>query len=711
MKKLIYVFCLSSIIVASAYYMYSSKGKDNNKLENSIVSHEEETKQEVEGNPIVPEADDGEEISCHDFFVQKMAGMDIQQDLIEKIYACNEMVFTSWYEYNPQELDRQIGAFSCLKGKLDIQQRLLKDPDFATLTAAVAAVDVESARTLLDSLPEDSEDGIVVRSLYALYATPNDAIHLSRMLCSGANQKYIIELFKQGCGDIAFLKFFELLEENRETAPHAALVYQKWLYSLLDEMLAADPESDDADNNYVLLVSQSEPLMETLKSNEEFCEHFFVKYWNDYSEILKSIPSDDEYKEAKFLSYISNDDLWNFLIAYPETGVQLVKIYGEFAPYFLMKKEFLDNPLAKERIATLMLSANNEQEQAFCQIPDDVLFLYAKFLQRNLDYSTLMNGTLVIVNAENLGSDSCAKAKLQYWDEKLSDEALKRDDDFANNEVTLTSFITGYDICVVIYKCFDGRNITKSDMAMAGIDTVFLIPEAIAFITAPATSGGSVVTVESAKGAIKGAVKLGVKSAAKQTAKQAVKNTSKSVVKRIMLAGVKASRQVVRKEWIAQTKNYLSKMTKYDITSKIQTIFEKSLMKNSTFKKISGLDARIFMRSDRRIYFNLGTAVKKIAGANVTKVITDDVLIGSAGYMILSQPEVQDAFINVKNSIEKSISQKSEDENWKADLSAWWMINQYGKTATDNASSDKAVADGEPSEDGEPSDKAETELE
>ncbi len=567
--------------------------------------------------------------------------------------------------------------------------RLIKSPDVATLVAAVASKHngIESANAILDSIPSDSEDGNIVRSLYALNATPNEAMHLAQLLCYGDNQKYIIGLYERSFGDLSFLRLFEILEENREKAKSAADVYQKWLYSLLNEMLEMETESDDADNIYLLLISQSKPLMEALKSNDDFCSNFETKYWTDYSNILNSIPANDEFKVEKYLSYISNDELWDFLIAYPDNGVNLIQIYGNFAPSFLMNQEFLDNPVAKQRIVTLMLNANDEQKQAFLHIPEDALLLYAQFLEKRqkLDDSYLMTATIILANEES-HTGSSAKQKLEDWERIPSDETLKKEEGFAEDTVTLVSWLPGYDVGVVFLKSFDGRKVQTSDLISAGIDVAFLIPDVIGWLTAPATGGGSTVSIEAAKGALKGTVKLGAKTVAKetikQTAKETMKEASKPMLKSIMLAGVKAMRQVAR---------HVEKFTKIDITETVQTVFEKCLLKNDTFKKLTGLDARIFMRSDRRVYFNFGKAIEKIVGSNFTKSISDDVFWGASTHVVLSNPKVQNSIETIKEKIKKINNEKSEEEQWKSDLSAWWMMNQYDEITTDDKPSDKTA--------------------
>ncbi len=102
MKKIIFYLCISGIIAAVVIYMYSLNGKDKKPVDNSTSSNENVINSVIPDNP-ASNGNEGEDRSCHDYFVKKMNEMNFNPELIEKIFDCNEMVFTSWYEYNPKQ--------------------------------------------------------------------------------------------------------------------------------------------------------------------------------------------------------------------------------------------------------------------------------------------------------------------------------------------------------------------------------------------------------------------------------------------------------------------------------------------------------------------------------------------------------------------------------------------------------------------------------
>ena len=488
-------------------------------------------------------------------------------------------------------------------------------------------------------MPNTSEEDVnVVLSLYALYATPDEAIQLSRILNRVDNKKYIVELTKQNMYDLSFISIFELLESTYETNPDVAPIYQKWLYSELNQMIKTHPNTDGYDNYYLIILSQSVPIIESLKTSAHFRDNFLTFYWPKYEQLLNSIPRDENY-EPKLLNYISSNNIWKFWIAYPQDAYSLLKIYGEMAPEILMNPAFLGSEpqqkSAQKALITFMTTADEESRKSLYYIPNnpDVYTHLVKFLARDIDKSFIQKGINALANAELPSSGTSALKELEYW-ETLSDKTLLKDDAFRSDQFSIISLLPGYDIGVLICKCVDGRRVSNSDLVMAGLDGAFIGIDAIAIVTAIPSGGGSVVAVEGMKNGVKGSAKAGAKvvsgvaaqNVTRTATRTLTKDTIKTVEKRTMLSSIKAARKTLRNEGVKLAESF-SKLGKVDITDQLRRLFTNSSMKCSAFKKWSGLDARIFMRSDRRVFFDFKPFLQKSG-----MVIAEDVAIGAAAW-------------------------------------------------------------------------------
>ena len=197
------------------------------------------------------------------------------------------------------------------------------------------------------------------------------------------------------------------------------------------------------------------------------------------------------------------------------------------------------------------------------------------------------------------------------------------------------------------------------------------------------------------KNGAKGTAKAGAKvvsgvaaqNVTRMATKTLTKDALKNVEKRTILSSIKAARESLRKEWVKLAESF-SKFGRVEITDQLKRLFTNSSMKCSAFKKWSGLDARIFMRSDRRVFFDFEPFLQKSG-----MVIAEDVAIGAAAYFALTSKPGQDAINAVTSKIRSISSSVSESALWKSDMSAWWMANQYGESLTNTSSEESSTTD------------------
>jgi hypothetical protein len=127
---------------------------------------------------------------------------------------------------------------------------------------------------------------------------------------------------------------------------------------------------------------------------------------------------------------------------------------------------------------------------------------------------------------------------------------------------------------------------------------------------------------------------------------------------------------------LAQMKSSISssvgKATTFEITKPLKLLFELSGVSRETWKRMTGLEARIFMRGDARVFVRLGNVPKVMLGTKVVAFLnrsTGDVALGT----IVESDPAQDA-IEGTAKIAGCI-QKITKTEWQQHISAWWLVN------------------------------------
>ena len=228
-----------------------------------------------------------------------------------------------------------------------------------------------------------------------------------------------------------------------------------------------------------------------------------------------------------------------------------------------------------------MLACDNETVQALLQFGSQPLF--RKLLRRSLPQPTLRATLHRLIQK---GSDY--PADLQLLD-RLSDAALT--EEVGPPPDGIKTWVPLYYTYYVTKKFWQGRPPTTMELALAVIDpATFVLPELKA---GPVVAeGASKVFTTSLK---EGGLALARDEVSSQVAKQlAEKGLEKEVVK-YGITGLLTRIQ-------APIRTAVARQTTFEITQPLRFMFSYSGVGRESLKRLTGLEAKLFMRSDAGVY-------------------------------------------------------------------------------------------------------------
>ena len=121
----------------------------------------------------------------------------------------------------------------------------------------------------------------------------------------------------------------------------------------------------------------------------------------------------------------------------------------------------------------------------------------------------------------------------------------------------------------------------------------------------------------------------------------------------------------------------IGKATAFEITKPVQFMFQYSGVGRESWKRFTGMEARLFMRGDAKIYVritNLAGAVVGSRGAAFFERTAQDLALGSA---FESQPG-QDV---LREGVDRVEEAKEQLRAWQQNVSAWWLLNASQSTS------------------------------
>ncbi|MBQ6616688.1 MAG: hypothetical protein IJH67_09990 [Thermoguttaceae bacterium] len=614
--------------------------------------------------------------TAEDFVVSKLVASGWNRDSAESVYDLNSRYFSALYEQIGEDaLDKELFRLKRL-GKPEYQSGLKRYPEMATLLGSVLDVDPEGARNILKTLPENSDDLMTMETIYQNFGSdPDGASWIAKLFQKESRRTRIIKLVQHSFSNVEFLGYFSELVRLEQKSSEAAEVYEKWLFIELDKAFNVEVDSWERQQIVLELTILSGRISQMLLNDGSFRDDF-LRCWTDFESILSgldrhSFNSEEEYQQA-IINYLQDSSALQLLHNYGEDGKQLYKLYGVAATSLFLDPSILNNcsQEARNRLVNLALNADERFRQTILRADILKTPAFIKMFERNLDriYMEKMINEMALANAGG-GSKSSASL-VAYWN-RLENKALIKE--LSDKEPGIVEFIPGYDVYQLCSKVIDGRDVNKSDIAFAALDAAFTAVDVV-------TLGAGMVVVKGTQEAGKTGAKVATKTAAKAGEKAILEHVGKEITKEAVAkssyqtaVAIKNATEYFSKQFVHVAKQGL------DITKFTRYVYQKSGLGSKSFKRVTQLDAHIFMRGDRRVVI----AIEKIPGKG--KVLLRNVMMDCAIGLGLATAITSDTGqALIKKSGEKISSaaqsaQKSAEEIerlWKENLSLWWIACQ-----------------------------------
>ena len=585
-----------------------------------------------------PQSPVGKSVSAADELARRLIDMGWTEQAAK---AVTRQFVTSRYldlvkESGSEKFDRLANIYGRLGRHPDIQPALVGKPELAGVLAGALEHVPDGARVILDSLPKVQTDCDAVYSLYAMVTSPEERLRLARLIHREGD--LAVRLCREG-GFVA-LGALEWLDVIDPTQPSDGIqpsdeMYLDWVRAALESALD-DPDEDAFDRTTTLLQIHAQAVRQRLKTDEKFLQEFQNRHWPHFRKLLSDTRNDEE----AWGTTIADPRVWRLYAEHGDTGRQLFETRGLVAVDLLCCDDYRDCRTAVlaalENPNENVLDALSDQE-----LRDDPQFV--SLLKRPLPEGTRAKA-LVTLNQNRVE----ASRQLQKWHE-LSETALV--EELGPPPDGAVTWLPGYNAYYLVRKVSQGRDVSSLDVAFAAVDAVE---------TALILKGAGAAVRAVGKNAAARLAKTGMKKAAETVSKAGTRQLYPWTLRE----GHKAARQAF---------NTLSKHARIDITDLVRKAFQKSNLGRKSFKRLTDLEARIFMRNDRRVIIDLA----KVVGSDHVVGRALRVAAVNAGLDLPLSTETAPEIARplVQTTTDRVQAADKEWQSWKEHLAIWWTMS------------------------------------
>ena len=424
--------------------------------------------------------------------------------------------------------------------------------------------------------------------------------------------------------------WFEPLPENADSQTE----YRKWLRSVFEAVLNVPDEGAREAALYraqTLLTIHSKTIRDLLDKDDTFRREFMSKHWPLFRRIL-----DAKTDNFDWIGCVLEPRVWALLSRFGQSGADKFDKYGAVAIDLLLCPEYQ--------------TCTGKVFEAFDQGDEHTLdALFDKELRQNPLFTDLLSrdlpgGTLAKALHELKTRPAEQPKLLRDW-KRIGDVSLQGlTKELGPPPEGIVTWIPGYSAYYLGQKMMEGRDVSGLEVAGAAVDAASTI-----FIVFKAGQGLKVV----GKGLAKSFQKGGMNAAAKWARDAAAKELSPWVIRDAQKIAT-------------QQASLYRALTEVDVTDAVRFAFKKSGTNLSSFKQVTNLDARIFMRADRRIAFAPAKLLKNsIVGPLLIETGT------GAGFEFGVK-----AGTPVVRTVVRTVAE--QDLAWRQHLSLWWLVSNDG---------------------------------
>lgn len=613
---------------------------------------EPEEGNEPTSGPLGPQPPDGPPEGDNDSkYVDRLTAAGWEQGAAESVVELNAEWFEIQKEENPAWLEIQLKLLGDLGKHRDLHGFLVDHPETAGLLASASNPQLIAAS--LRFAANDSEYHRVA-GLYVQHAAPHDVADLALALKD--NHNLICLLHRRGLLGCEALFIFD--RESLE-----ADEYETWLR----EAIAAKSSASDEDlASFVNLVMRHGPgIRARMRTDEEFRQRFRGELWPRLTRVVAS-------EQGAFEYYLDEERVWDLLAH--ENGEELLRRCGLLSIDILYGYPEIDHPpypeSLHERIVQILLRREELAIHSLMKFRREPQF--HKLLQRDLSPDTRSAAL-----AQLFMSGANYPEKLALYERIKGDSALAEEVGPPPSGM-ITWVPLYYTLYEVPKKLLQGREPTGVELFSAALDSVFL---AVDIFTLGQSAAGRKVLLVGGKEAAERAAKEIAEKGAENVLVTTLRDTGFELAKKQV--GKEVAEKMGEKEllnWsISGTlsqmqqlvKSTVGKATTFEISKPVQFMFRYSGVGRETWKRWTGMEARLFMRGDAKVFVRLGNVPVAVLGTRSAALLNrtaQDLSIGAVAESELGQDALH-------GGVKKVLSAKEQLCRWQQNVSAWWLFN------------------------------------
>jgi len=556
-----------------------------------------------------------------------------------------------------------------LWGRLGTRERLLRlverMPEFASLLAGALEVRSDAADLIAESIPDELQARELVTNLYGIYAEASDSVLLAEALRRDGD--LIRRLWAQGSPQALPWVLKASVKDG------TAQAYRQWIRQVLEEALdrAGRGEEESMDLALTLLDIHAPVLFQMLQDDESFRQRFLGTYWPVFRTALDNVAAaqDPDERKIAWISYVWDPRVWTYYHLLSDKGEEAYWVFERYGPVavdLMLTPEYRE---VRDKVFNVLQNADQEVLEGLADPNLRSQPLFQQLLRRELP------GWAIAIAVRKLRVKSAETPRLLSKWADLSDSALL--EDLGPRPEGLTTWLPGYAVYYLFRKRLQGRDVDTLDYFSAAIDA--------AAILIPITKGSSLGSRLVQRAVPKGASRLAVSGT-----EQAVRRAGTRAVAPLAITDAHyAGRQVLRNAAAGVGPQSFAVADITQLTRWLFHPFRGVGLGRKTFKALTGLEARVFMRADRRVAID---GAKMFSENTVFRIALNETLENAGFDLVLRLPGRQELIEKVSQSPELAAKQ---NHAWKQHLSVWW-------TAIHTGSLEDALQDVEQANSGKP---------
>ncbi|MGQ9607347.1 MAG: hypothetical protein ACUVTW_14200 [Thermogutta sp.] len=561
--------------------------------------------------------------------VQSLVKSGWDPEAAQKVAELNLQYMQLLQADDPEQYQRHISALMRLGDRRyfgTVTSVLKQCPEIAGLLAASTEVSLDGPIQIAETLTQDVRRRQTVLSLYLFYGVADEAVKLARLLNNEG--KLVLRLYDRG----AWYAVQWLIDPPDQ--PIARPMYRQWVRDVLESALSS-PDDEALESTQVMMLIHSATVRELLSKDERFRDDFRAKWWPTFSRELEAAANDEEH----WSEMIADPRVWSFFSRFGDRGAAAWKSRGWPAIELLMDERYSS---CREKVFQALEKGD---ELVLRSLLDEELRsrpLFVRLLERSLPPGSVAKALEVLWFRRTE-----VPFLLDYW-ARLSNEALI--EELGPPPEGPKTWVPLYSVGYLIHKWSQGRNIDGWDWFAAATDAVdvpFLIPAM--------ESGNPRLLRPFLRQVAPEAMESVGTAAAESYARRAVRESGPWGLRQLY----HSSRKMLATQ--------AAQSVQIEITQAVRLALANSDLGRSTFKRLTGLEARVFMRADRVVGIDLP---RLVSGNNPIAIFLRETAINAGIDLADDIPGVQET---IHAGVE-AISQSAEQlQAWKTHASAWWF--------------------------------------